>query len=88
MGETLDQRIRQEIEEPDPYEEAERLRSRSSRAGRIPRTPRSGTSGPGVLVDPDEGVRQDTEPAAVADDVGIDGAGASAEEAAVHVIEE
>jgi hypothetical protein len=25
MGETLDQRIAQEVEEPDPYEEAERL---------------------------------------------------------------
>ncbi len=42
----------------------------------------------GRLVAPDEGVRGDTEQAMVADDVGIDGAGASAEEAAMHVIQD
>lgn len=39
----------------------------------------------GRLVAPDEGAREDTEKDAVAEDVGIDGAGASAEEAAVHI---
>ena len=39
----------------------------------------------GRLVDPDEGVREDAEKDLVAEDVGIDGAGASAEEAAMHV---
>jgi hypothetical protein len=42
----------------------------------------------GRLVEPDEGVREDTEAAMVAEDVGIDGAGSSAEEAAVHVVDD
>ena len=41
----------------------------------------------GRLVAPDEGSHEDRESDEVADDVGIDGAGASAEEAAVHTIE-
>lgn len=40
----------------------------------------------GRLVAPDEGDGFDTESEAIASDCGIDGAGASAEEAAVHVI--
>jgi Family of unknown function (DUF5709) len=40
----------------------------------------------GRLVAPDEGWVRDDEPDALAADVGIDGAGASAEEAAVHVV--
>jgi hypothetical protein len=42
----------------------------------------------GRLVSPDEGAHVDTEKDLVADDVGIDGAAASAEEAAVHIVEE
>jgi hypothetical protein len=42
----------------------------------------------GRLVAEDEGVAEDTEKDLVADDVGIDGAGASAEEAAVHMVDE
>ncbi len=42
----------------------------------------------GRLVAPDEGGVRDDEPDAVASDVGIDGAGASAEEAAVHVVDD
>lgn len=42
----------------------------------------------GRLVAPDEGAHVDAERAMVANDVGIDGAGASAEEAAMHVIAE
>jgi hypothetical protein len=42
----------------------------------------------GRLVDPDEGVREDTEKDMVGQDVGIDGAAASAEEAAMHVVDE
>ena len=42
----------------------------------------------GRLVSPDEGAHPDTEKDLVAGDVGIDGAGASAEEAAVHIVEE
>jgi hypothetical protein len=42
----------------------------------------------GRLVSPDEGAHPDTEKDLVAGDVGIDGGAASAEEAAVHVLEE
>jgi hypothetical protein len=75
-GESLDERLRQEVPEPDPYaEETENLDDGevgSERAGR--------------LVDPDGGIGEDTEKDLVGDDVGIDGAAASAEEAAVHVV--
>jgi hypothetical protein len=40
----------------------------------------------GRLVDPDEGVREDQEKDLVAEDVGISGAGASAEEAAMPIV--
>lgn len=42
----------------------------------------------GRLVAPDDGVNPDDESELLASDVGIDGAGASAEEAAVHVIDD
>ncbi|MEO5609658.1 MAG: DUF5709 domain-containing protein [Ornithinibacter sp.] len=42
----------------------------------------------GRLVSPDEGLGEDTEADLIGQDVGIDGAAASAEEAAVHVIDE
>jgi hypothetical protein len=80
MGETLDQRLSQEVPEPDPYDagavEAENVEGEvgHERAGR--------------LVAEDEGVSEDTEKDLVADDIGIDGAAASAEEAAVHTIDE
>ncbi|WP_336922050.1 DUF5709 domain-containing protein [Aquipuribacter sp. SD81] len=42
----------------------------------------------GRLVEPDEGVREDTEKDLVADDVGVDAGAASAEEAAMHVTDD
>jgi hypothetical protein len=42
----------------------------------------------GRLVEEDEGVRTDTEKDMIATDVGIAGAGASAEEAAMHIVDE
>jgi hypothetical protein len=72
---TLDDRLAAEEPEPDPYAEADRDPGPAdARAGR--------------LVAPDQGLGEDTEKDAVAADVGIDGAAASAEEAAMHVIEE
>ena len=41
----------------------------------------------GRLVAPDRGVGEDSESLLIGEDVGIDGAAASAEEAAMHVIE-
>jgi len=81
-GETLAQRMRQEEPEPDPYadvtdddqEEDDEHEVGDLRAGR--------------LVNPDQGIGEDTESDLVGDDVGIDGAAASAEEAAMHVIDD
>ena len=47
-----------------------------------------GSSRSGRLLAPDEGAHEDVDAELVAEDEGIDGAGASAEEAAVHTIEE
>jgi len=80
QGETLDQRIAQEEPEPDPYELA--ANESEDVTGEV------GTDRAGRLVDEDEGLGPDLEKDLVAEDVGIDGAGASAEEAAVHVIDD
>jgi hypothetical protein len=96
MGESLDQRLEQELPEPDPYEladaEAERgdlaplVAEDSEPSGEI--TADHDGARAGRLVAPDEGVRTDTEKDLVATDVGIDGAAAGAEEAAMHVVED
>ena len=80
-GETLDQRLAQEIPEPDPYVQAETENLDVVDDGEV------GDRRAGRLVAEDEGVHTDTEADLVAEDVGIDGAAASAEEAAVHVVE-
>ena len=79
-GETLEQRLAQEEPEPDPYEQA--ANETEDVGGEV------GDQRSGRLVAEDEGVAEDTESDMVARDIGIDGAAASAEEAAVHVIEE
>lgn len=78
VGETLEQRIAQEEPEPDPYLEAEE--GNEDVGGEV------GDARAGRLVAEDEGTHEDTEAELVAEDVGINGAGASAEEAAVHII--
>jgi hypothetical protein len=82
MGETLDQRLQQEVPEPDPYELAEQEVDPDEEDV----DDEVGDARAGRLVAPDEGVHVDQEKDLVAEDVGIDGAAASAEEAAVHVI--
>ncbi len=79
-GESLDQRLAQEVPEPDPYELA--ANEEETVGGEV------GRERAGRLVEEDEGLGPDEEKDLVADDVGIDGAGASAEEAAVHVIDD
>ena len=88
MGETLDQRLVQEVPEPDPYEEAETTPVSVIEGGLEDEVVEVGDERAGRLVAPDEGVHTDTEPLAYAEDVGVDGAGAGAEEAAMHVIDE
>lgn len=96
VGETLDERIAQE--EPD----FGAALAHESDLGGIgdgdeidfaleddPSAPdQVGNRRAGRLVDPDQGGFTDMEKDMVADDVGIDGAGASAEEAAMHIIDE
>ena len=83
-GESLDRKLSHEVPDvplagdDDSYDPNRRF-ARSSEVG---------DQRAGRLVAEDEGLREDTEAEMVADDVGIDGAAASAEEAAVHVIEE
>lgn len=76
-GETLDQRVAQEEPDADPYAEVDEENVDDGEVG---------TERAGRLVDPDAGFGEDTEKDLVGEDVGIDGAGASAEEAAVHVV--
>jgi len=82
VGETLDQRIAQEEPEPDPYVEAELREAQEDVSGEV------GSERAGRLVDEDEGAHPDREADAIATDVGIDGAASTAEEAAVHVIDD
>ncbi len=79
-GETIEQRMKQEVPEEDPY----------AAAGNNPEHVGGevGSERAGRLVAEDEGTAPDEEKDLVADDIGIDGAGASAEEAAVHVVED
>lgn len=78
-GETLDQRIAQEEPEEDPYEAA--ARDSEDVGGEV------GDLRAGRLVAQDEGIGEDDDSELYATDVGIDGAAAGAEEAAVHVID-
>jgi hypothetical protein len=78
-GESLDQRVAQEESEPDPYAATD-VDDEDLDDGEV------GDQRAGRLVDLDEGLGEDAEKDLVADDVGIDGAAASAEEAAVHIV--
>ena len=86
LGESLDQRVAQEEPEKDPYAEAEREAEHPEEYeflddGEV------GDARAGRLVAPDQGAHEDEDAEDWADDVGIDGAGASAEEAAMHVVD-
>lgn len=82
-GESLDARLAQEDPDPDPYAEPEDSDEQEDDSER-----EVGRRRAGRLVDPDEGFGEDQEQDLVGRDVGIDGAAASAEEAAMHVISE
>jgi hypothetical protein len=93
--ETMDQLLAEE--EPDPasrigvpLDEAERQRSDDAeRDAEFPQRRREvGRARAGRLLSPDRGFGEDSESEMVADDVGISGGGASAEEAAMHIIDD
>lgn len=78
QGESIDERLRQEEPDPDPYAAQDEVLD----DGEV------GTQRAGRLVDPGGGAGEDTEKDLVGEDVGIDGAASSAEEAAVHIVED
>jgi hypothetical protein len=97
QGESLEQRLAQE--EPDPANAVEDpLADTSSVGGQEPEAIAEeddflgdgevGDQRSGRLIAPDEGAHEDTEPDLVAEDMGIDGGGASAEEAAMHIVDD
>lgn len=85
-GESLDERLRQEV--PDVEVPAGDGVGDLPGGEGEPRDPETGIDRAGRLVAPDEGTRTDTTAELVADDQGIDGGAAGAEEAAVHVVPE
>lgn len=73
----------------DPFDKDEQQRSdESERETEFPERNEVGNARAGRLLAPDRGFGEDVDAELLADDVGIDGAGASAEEAAVHIIDD
>ncbi|MFJ4922784.1 DUF5709 domain-containing protein [Streptomyces sp. NPDC088725] len=83
-GESLDQRLAEEIPEPDGFV-GDGVGDLAYGDGELV-DGEVGTDRSGRLVAPDEGAHEDAEKDMIATDVGIDGAAASAEEAAVHLV--
>lgn len=85
---TLDQRLAEEVPEEadwDRDEAGDGVGDLAAGDGE-PLDDQVGAARSGRLVAPDEGAHADLEPDLVAEDVGIDGGAASAEEAAMHVV--
>ena len=89
QGESLDEKLAEEEPDVDPYAEEdddsdhEDENALDEQLGLDEADERTGR-----LVQPDGGFGEDTDKQEVALDVGIDGAGASAEEAAMHITRE
>ncbi|MER6572385.1 DUF5709 domain-containing protein [Streptomyces sp. NPDC001093] len=84
-GETLDERLAQEVPDVQPAA-GDEIGDLPGGEGE-PVDPEAGESRAGRLVAPDEGAHTNTTKEEVARDVGVDGGAAGAEEAAVHVVE-
>ncbi|MCA1219302.1 DUF5709 domain-containing protein [Streptomyces sp. 8L] len=83
-GETLDERLSEEV--PDtPVPDGDGVGDLDGGDGEA-RDDEVGDLRSGRLVAPDEGAHRDAEKDMIAEDVGVDGAAASAEEAAVHQV--
>ncbi|MEU0030959.1 DUF5709 domain-containing protein [Streptomyces sp. NPDC006335] len=86
QGETLDQRLAEETPDLAP-DDGDGIGDCDGTDGELLDN-EVGAMRSGRLVAPDEGAHEDEESALVAMDVGIDGAAASAEEAAMHIVDE
>lgn len=85
-GETLDQRLADEL--PDIAEpDGDGIGDCQGTDGE-PLDNEVGALRSGRLVAPNEGAHEDEESGLIATDIGIDGAAASAEEAAMHIVDE
>jgi hypothetical protein len=93
QGESLDERLRQEVPDQQLDDGGPQTRSevdpgqRWSEPGEFFDGGEVGDARAGRLVAPDEGFGEDEDDEEVGEDVGIDGGAASAEEAAVHIVE-
>ena len=83
-GETLDERLAEE--EPEVWALADAEASADFFDGDV--EGEVGRERTGRLMAPDEGTHEDVDSEMIAEDEGIDGAGASAEEAAMHTVED
>jgi hypothetical protein len=86
-GEGLDARLARELPDSDGEDEGDGLGDSSDSDGEL-YDDEVGDHRSGRLVGADEGGVSDTDEELYAVDIGVDGAGASAEEAAVHVVDE
>jgi hypothetical protein len=80
-GESLDQQLAEE--EPDIWQDDDEPEDEEDEGEEFENTPRSGR-----LVSESEGIGPEAEPDLVARDAGVDGGAASAEESAVHTLDE
>jgi uncharacterized protein DUF5709 len=91
---SLDQLLSEEEQDPAsriniPLDNDEQQRSDAAeRETEFPQRGEVGRARAGRLVAPDQGFGEDADAELVADDVGISGGAASAEEAAVHIIDD
>lgn len=85
QGESLDEKLAEEEPDVDPYAEPEESDSEDENALDEQVGLDEADERTGRLVQPDEGEGADIDSQELATDVGIDGAGASAEEAAMHI---
>ena len=92
-SESIDQQLAEEEQDPlsrigNPLDAEEQQRSdEAEREIEFPQLREVGRVRAGRLVAPDVGYGEDTEAELVAEDVGISGGAASAEEAAIHIID-
>jgi hypothetical protein len=87
-GESLDQLLAEEEPDIDPYADVAAAADEEDDEDELTRQGFEREGRAGRLVADDEGLSEDREPDAVAKDAGVDAGGASAEEAAVHWVDD